>query len=245
MEQALKIVPPPSIPMAVARALVKSFFSTATEVFTLRAHRGHFYKWNGQHWAAMDTNDVRGEVYRQLEHAKYEHPKKGMLSFAPSQGKINNVVDALRAIVELDANVESTCWTDGASVDRPPANEIVSVANGPPPCPDSHPETPTLRIFSATTRLSLPTLPMLILRRGGSNSWASCGIVTSRPSTRSKRRWGTSSAAARACRRCSWWSGPSVPERAPSGGFSPACSALTASLGRLLQVSPRTSGCLL
>ena len=130
MEQALKIVPPPSIPMAVARALVKSFFSTSTEVFTLRAHRGHFYKWNGQHWAAMDTNDVRGEVYRQLEHAQYEHPKKGMLSFAPSQGKINNVVDALRAIVELDANVESTCWTGGASVDRPPANEIVSVANG-------------------------------------------------------------------------------------------------------------------
>ncbi len=130
MKEVLKIVPPPSIPMAVARALAKSFFSTATGVFTLRVHRGHFYQWNGGHWSAMDTDDVRGEVYRQLEHAQYEHPRKGTLSFAPSQGKINNVMDALRAIVELDTNVEAPCWTDAASVDRLPANEIVSMANG-------------------------------------------------------------------------------------------------------------------
>ena len=35
-----------------------------------------------------------------------------------------------RAIVELDTNVEAPCWTDAASVDRLPANEIVSMANG-------------------------------------------------------------------------------------------------------------------
>ena len=49
MEQALKIVPPPSIPMAVARALVKAFFLTATGATTLCVHKGHFYKWSGQH----------------------------------------------------------------------------------------------------------------------------------------------------------------------------------------------------
>ena len=126
MKQGLKIVPPPSVPMAVARALAKSFFSTATGVFTLRVHRGHFYQWNGGHWSAMDTDDVRGEVYRQLEHAHYEHPEKGTLPFAPSQGKVNNVMDTLRAIVELDTNVEAPCWTDAASVDRLPANEGAS-----------------------------------------------------------------------------------------------------------------------
>ena len=74
----------------------------------------------------MDTDDVRGEVYRQLEHAHYEHPEKGTLPFAPSQGKVNNVMDTLRAIVELDTNVEAPCWTDAASVDRLPANEGAS-----------------------------------------------------------------------------------------------------------------------
>ena len=130
MKEVLKIVPPPSIPMAVARALVKAFFSTATGALTLRVHKGHFYKWSGQHWSAMDTDDVRGEVYRQLEHAQYEHLQKGTQPFAPSKGKIDNVLDALRAIVELDANAEAPCWTDAASLVRLPANEIVSMANG-------------------------------------------------------------------------------------------------------------------
>ena len=78
----------------------------------------------------MDTDDVRGEVYRQLEHAQCEHPQKGTQPFAPSKGKIDNVLDALRAIVELDANAEAPCWTDAASLVRFPANEIVSMANG-------------------------------------------------------------------------------------------------------------------
>ena len=48
----------------------------------------------------------------------------------PSQGKINNVVDALRPIVELDTNAEAPCWIDAASRDQPPANEIVPMTNG-------------------------------------------------------------------------------------------------------------------
>ena len=78
----------------------------------------------------MDANDVRGEAYRQLEHAQYKHPKNEMQPFAPSQGKIDNVVDALRAVVELDTNAAAPCWTDAAGSVRPPANEIVPMANG-------------------------------------------------------------------------------------------------------------------
>ena len=116
--------------MAVARALVKAFFSTPAGVLTLRFHRGDFYRWNGRHWLVMDPKDARGEAYRRLEHAHFKHPEKGTLPFAPSQAKIDNVLDALRAIVELDANAEAPCWTDAASLVRFPANEIVSMANG-------------------------------------------------------------------------------------------------------------------
>ena len=62
----------------------------------------------------MDTKDVRGEAYRQLEHARYKHLKNGTLPFAPSRGKIDNAMDALRAIVELDTNAAAPCWTDAA-----------------------------------------------------------------------------------------------------------------------------------
>ena len=130
MKEVLKIVPPPLIPMAVARALVKAFFSTPAGVLTLRFHRGDFYRWNGRHWLVMDPKDVRGDVYRRLEHAHYKHPKNGTQPFAPSQGKIDNVVDALRAVVELDTNAVAPCWTDAAGSVRPPANEIVPMANG-------------------------------------------------------------------------------------------------------------------
>ena len=40
-----KIVPPLSSPLAVARALA-ALFTTATGIFSLRAHQGDLYPWN-------------------------------------------------------------------------------------------------------------------------------------------------------------------------------------------------------
>ena len=166
LEQVLKIVPPPSIPMAVARALVKAFFSTPAGVLTLRFHRGDFYRWNGRHWLVMDPKDVRGEAYRRLEHAHFKHPEKGTLPFAPSQAKIDNVVDALRAVVELDTKAAAPCWTGAAGPVQPSANEIVPMKNGLLHVPTRTPQSHTPYFFCHHS-LELPTLPMLIPRRGG------------------------------------------------------------------------------
>jgi len=72
---------------------------------------------------------VRAETYRWLEQAKYERVTEAgtsLVAWDPTRHKIDDVLDALRAVVVLDG--EPPLWTDGA-VD-PPADAIVSMRNG-------------------------------------------------------------------------------------------------------------------
>ena len=113
--------------MAVARAFAAARFSTPV-TWTLRAHRGGFYRWNGQHWPEIDARDVRGIAYRWLEHAHFYHPDKDAPQpFNPTRRKIDDVIDALKAIVLLDSDTSAPCWTNETAI---PAREIVSMTNG-------------------------------------------------------------------------------------------------------------------
>ena len=120
--------PPPSRPMAVARDLVKALYTDSAERVVLRDHRGDFYHWNGTCWREIDKRDVRGAAYEWLEHSTYFHKKDGVVPFDPSRRKIDDVIDALRAVVLLNSSVESPCWTN--STTDPPANELISMTNG-------------------------------------------------------------------------------------------------------------------
>ena len=127
---APNVVPPPSSPMAVARELATELFTTPEQTLTLRAHRGDFYEWNGRHWPKIGARDVRGALYRRLEHAHFYHPdKKELQSFNPSRRKINDVIDALKAVVLLDSATDPPCWTN-ATAAALPATEMVSMMNG-------------------------------------------------------------------------------------------------------------------
>ena len=121
-------VSPPSCPMAVARDLARGLY-TNSQGLLLREHRGDFYTWDGTCWSEIDRRDVRGAAYCWLEHATYIHPDKGVsLNFAPSCRKIDDVLDALRAVVLLHSRADVPTWT----TDRidPPAHEVISMANG-------------------------------------------------------------------------------------------------------------------
>ena len=110
----LSVVPSPSSPMAVARALAAEVFTSADGALTLRQHRGGFYCWSGRHWPAMPSRDVRGIAYVWLEHVQYHHPEKDELqAFNPTRRKIDDVIDALKAVVMLDSAADAPCWTDG------------------------------------------------------------------------------------------------------------------------------------
>ena len=127
-EKAPRVVPHPSSPMAVARALAAALFTSADGALTLRNHRGCFYRWDGRHWPVTAERDVRGVAYVWLEHAQYDHPRDGLRLFNPTRRKIDDVIDALKAVVVLDSAAEPPCWIDGTTV--PPAGEVISLANG-------------------------------------------------------------------------------------------------------------------
>ena len=124
-----RVGPPPSRPMAVARGLAKALYTGRDGRVVLRAHRGDFYQWNGTCWREIDKRDVRGAAYEWLEDATYDHPKKGVVPFDTSRRKIDDVIDALRAVVLLNSTVEAPCWTNGTTV-RLSANELISMTNG-------------------------------------------------------------------------------------------------------------------
>ena len=115
--------------MEVARALVTAQYTTSDRQLTLRDHRGDFYRWDGTCWPDIDKRDIRGAAYRFLEHAVYLDETAGSFKpFAPPRRKIDDVVDALRAVTLLGTTLEPPCWTTGRT--DPLAHEIVSMANG-------------------------------------------------------------------------------------------------------------------
>ena len=122
------VVPPPSRPMAVARQLVTAKYMNADQYLTLRNHRGDFYRWDGTCWPEIDRRDVRGAAYGYLEHADYLDDDKKRKPFAPTRRKVDDVVDALRAVTLVSSSSEPPCWIDGRT--GPPASEVIAMTNG-------------------------------------------------------------------------------------------------------------------
>ena len=122
----LTIVPPPNRPMAVARELVTAKYMNADQL-TLRDHRGDFYSWDGACWPEIDRRDIRAAAYGYLEHA-YSLDGMKLRAFEPTRRKIDDVLDALRAVTLLDSTLNPPCWTNGMT--DPPAVEMIAMENG-------------------------------------------------------------------------------------------------------------------
>ena len=154
---ATRLVVAPTHPMAVARGLVNELY-LRPEGVVLRVHRGDSTTGTagaGRRW--INKRDVRGTGYQWLEYVVFLHPESSELSFAPSRRKIDDVVDALRAVVLLDSKHEAPTWTDGRTDLKP--SEIVSMTNGllHVPTRTLSPHTPT---FFAHHSLPFAYLPM-------------------------------------------------------------------------------------
>jgi putative DNA primase/helicase len=122
------IVPAPTEPMGVAREVIRALYTDPKGV-VLRDHRGDLHRWTGTCWPELQLRDVRSAVYQFLERAQYVQPSEGLKPFAPNRRKIDDVIDALRAIVLLDSAADVPTWADMFS-DDPRAAEVVSTANG-------------------------------------------------------------------------------------------------------------------
>ena len=140
----VRMVPPPTRPMHVARDLVADLY-TETVGLTLRDYCGDFYRYNGNCWPEVEGRLVRTDAYRWLEDAVFmKETKEGLeeTPWAPTRYKIDNVIDALRAVVLLNG-ADPPMWSNGT--EDPPASEIVSMTNGllHVPTRTLHDHTPT------------------------------------------------------------------------------------------------------
>jgi putative DNA primase/helicase len=117
------LLPPPTEPMAVARAFVRECHQR-NETLTLHYWRGGWWEWQTTHWIEITDSTVRSTLYRFTEHALYWQGKQPT-PWSPTRHKITNLTDALAAICVLRDDIDQPTWLEKESN----AN-IVSVRNG-------------------------------------------------------------------------------------------------------------------
>jgi putative DNA primase/helicase len=106
----------PSDPLPSAREFVAREH-TVEETLTLR-HQSHVflaYEQGEGAYIEQDEAAVRAHLYRFLEPAKRvivdeKTEKKKNIPFQPTRSKVENVLDALRAVCNLPASMEAPCW---------------------------------------------------------------------------------------------------------------------------------------
>ena len=81
----------------------------------LICHAGDIYEWRGSLYSKLNDDDVRAELYSFLEKADRKAGKV-IVPFAPNTAKVNNVLDALRALVHLPSERSPPCWTGGEAI---------------------------------------------------------------------------------------------------------------------------------
>ncbi|MEX2275370.1 MAG: phage/plasmid primase, P4 family [Actinomycetota bacterium] len=134
------IVPPPSNPMAVASMFLENDY-TKDRTLLLRHHRSTFHGYDGASWPEIEEGRLRADVYRWLAPAKYWRTTAKMpelVDFEPTQRKIRDLIEAIKAHCHLDGHIAPPAWLDGTDVD------VVPMTNG---------------LLNITTRELLPHTP--------------------------------------------------------------------------------------
>jgi len=125
----------PGQPLTSAREYVKR------RKIELR-YQGAFSQYDGAAYRPRDEQAVRSDVYHFLEDARRYDDQGGLVPFDPTRSKVDNVLDALRAVTSLPATTQAPCWLD----DDPGLDpfDIMSCSNG---------------LVHIPTRLLLPATP--------------------------------------------------------------------------------------
>lgn len=124
----------PSDPLPSARLFVERSHEI-DGIVALRHQSGMFYAYDPKLSAYRDADEtsVRADLYSFLEDAqRWTEPKRDrpptLVPFQPTKSKIENVLDALRAVYNLPASCAAPCWLqDSPGLDP---LEIVACRNG-------------------------------------------------------------------------------------------------------------------
>ena len=124
-ELSPQVLPSPSFPMAVARAFVEQHCTHDGDIPTLRYWRGGWWAWRTSHWRELESQAVRGSLYRFTEHALYVGGDGKPAAWSPNRRKIGDLLEALAAICFLSSDHDQPSWLDDRTTEA-----VVAVGNG-------------------------------------------------------------------------------------------------------------------
>ncbi len=115
-------------PLHSSREFIRTRYTRGGER-TLHHQAGAFFTWSGTCYPQADDAAIRAELYGFLETALRRDAKTGReVPFQPTTHRVNNVLDALRAVANVPNTVHPPAWLK-YTPDLPP-DEILACANG-------------------------------------------------------------------------------------------------------------------
>ena len=118
--QEIPVILDPANPVPAARIFVERFHMDG-DVLALRHQGGAFYRHRGTGYRDVDEYAVRAWLYEYLDKALAWHAPKGkdkspeLGPFKPTRAKVENLLDALRAVCNLPMSCAAPCWLGGDS----------------------------------------------------------------------------------------------------------------------------------
>jgi putative DNA primase/helicase len=119
------ILPPPSLPMEVARVFVTRHCVHHGNILKLYHWRGGWWRWRVTHWSEVGDGEVRALLYRFADGAVYFTEDGKTMQWAPNRRKIGDLLEALKATCFLPSDRDQPGWLDNRTT-----GTIVAVANG-------------------------------------------------------------------------------------------------------------------
>lgn len=125
-----RLVPPPQEPLQVAELFATTQYSLAG-TRTLQRHRGSWWVWKSGAYQEIEEEELRSRLYAWLQPARCLTRNGSWDLFRPNAGKINQVMDGLRAVCLLPASLEPPAWIGPEPPPFPHApREILVLQNG-------------------------------------------------------------------------------------------------------------------
>jgi putative DNA primase/helicase len=132
----------PSDPLPSAREFVARQH-TVGRVLTLRHHVGAFYAYeSGGAYQERDDASMRAALYHFLEPAYRPSDDEDPKRFQPNRAKVENVLDALRAVCNLPGTYRPPCWLAAPHLPLDPFDMLA--------CPNGLLHIPTRTLYPGT-----------------------------------------------------------------------------------------------
>jgi putative DNA primase/helicase len=124
----VRILPPPTQPLPVARKFIAADFTHDQGHLTVRAWRGGWWVWKRTKYAELEERAIRKAAYQFTEHAVYLSGNS-FAPWAPTRHKITDVLEAAKAVTYLRQDIHQPEWIEEVG-GFPAASELVSLENG-------------------------------------------------------------------------------------------------------------------